>query len=214
MWWRRPRAAGTEYRPDPGHTMGEKIDPMAEIILRYPDRSWELERKGGGPEYEITRVAPTDDGAIVIWFNEVEAQSEAAQPVAWRWTYGTDPTKWWKSDDRPSSTAIEVQHIRHIQPLFTHPVGGGTVEGLKKALEGHPDSELWGENGLVAATMRDVRRLRRIDDADLPTLLRENLPGSLSIEPDDAEWFWEEYARAVRTALNRLSADPPGGESQ
>lgn len=36
MWWRRPRPADAEYRPDPGHTMGD------------PKKADETEKTGGG----------------------------------------------------------------------------------------------------------------------------------------------------------------------
>lgn len=39
-------------------------------------------------------------------------------------------------------------------------------EQLRIALDGHPKSELWGENGLIAATMRAARMA--MDDADKP----------------------------------------------
>ena len=37
-------------------------------------------------------------------------------------------------------------------------------EQLRIALEGHPDSELWGENGLIAATMRAARVAQKLED--------------------------------------------------
>ena len=37
-------------------------------------------------------------------------------------------------------------------------------EQLRIALDGHPESELWGENGLIAATMRCVEAIGMIED--------------------------------------------------
>ena len=37
-------------------------------------------------------------------------------------------------------------------------------EHLRIALDGHPESELWGEHGLIAATMRCVEAVRKIED--------------------------------------------------
>ena len=37
-------------------------------------------------------------------------------------------------------------------------------EQLRIALDGHPESELWGENGLLAATMRCVEAVGKIED--------------------------------------------------
>ena len=37
-------------------------------------------------------------------------------------------------------------------------------EQLRIALDGHPESELWGENGLIAATMRCVDAIGMIED--------------------------------------------------
>ena len=37
-------------------------------------------------------------------------------------------------------------------------------EQLRIALDGHPESELWGENGLIAATMRCVEAVGKIED--------------------------------------------------
>ena len=37
-------------------------------------------------------------------------------------------------------------------------------EQLRIALDGHPESELWGENGLIAATMRCVDAIGLIED--------------------------------------------------
>ena len=37
-------------------------------------------------------------------------------------------------------------------------------EQLRIALDGHPESELWGENGLIAATMRCVNAIGKIED--------------------------------------------------
>jgi hypothetical protein len=37
-------------------------------------------------------------------------------------------------------------------------------EQLRIALDGHPDSELWGENGLIAATMRAARVASTLED--------------------------------------------------
>jgi hypothetical protein len=37
-------------------------------------------------------------------------------------------------------------------------------EHLRIALDGHPDSELWGESGLIAATMRCVEVVRKLED--------------------------------------------------
>jgi hypothetical protein len=38
-------------------------------------------------------------------------------------------------------------------------------EQLRIALDGHPESELWGENGLIAATMRAVNCIEQLDAA-------------------------------------------------
>ena len=37
-------------------------------------------------------------------------------------------------------------------------------EQLRIALDGHPESELWGDNGLIAATMRCVDAIGMIED--------------------------------------------------
>ena len=37
-------------------------------------------------------------------------------------------------------------------------------EQLRIALDGHPESELWGENGLIAATMRAARVASTLED--------------------------------------------------
>ena len=37
-------------------------------------------------------------------------------------------------------------------------------EQLRIALDGHPESELWGEHGLIAATMRCVDAIDQITD--------------------------------------------------
>lgn len=37
-------------------------------------------------------------------------------------------------------------------------------EQLRIALDGHPDSELWGENGLIAATMRAASVAQKLED--------------------------------------------------
>lgn len=37
-------------------------------------------------------------------------------------------------------------------------------EQLRIAMDGHPESEIWGENGLIAATMRAARVASTLED--------------------------------------------------
>jgi hypothetical protein len=46
-------------------------------------------------------------------------------------------------------------------------------EQLRLALDGHPESELWGEDGLIAATMRSA--VARRDMSDSPSLQSPSL---------------------------------------
>ena len=62
-------------------------------------------------------------------------------------------------------------------------------EQLLIALDGHPDSDLWGENGLIAATMRaasvaqkleEDTNVRAICECQLPDVRVGNLSSGLS----------------------------------
>lgn len=51
---------------------------------------------------------------------------------------------------------------------YARPCDGASIfrveEQLRIAMDGHPDSELWGEHGLIAATMRCVVAVGKIED--------------------------------------------------
>ena len=63
-------------------------------------------------------------------------------------------------------------------------------EQLRIALDGHPESELWGENGLIAATMRAANYASRQQEAEwkLADYLRG---GGMLGEPADDGDVWE-----------------------
>ena len=63
-------------------------------------------------------------------------------------------------------------------------------EQLRIALDGHPESELWGENGLIAATMRAANYASRQREAEwkLADYLRG---GGMLSEPADDGDVWE-----------------------
>lgn len=63
-------------------------------------------------------------------------------------------------------------------------------EQLRIALDGHPESELWGENGLIAATMRAANYASRQQEAEwkLADYLRG---GGMLAEPADDGDLWE-----------------------
>lgn len=63
-------------------------------------------------------------------------------------------------------------------------------EQLRIALDGHPESELWGENGLIAATMRAANYASRQQEAEwkLADYLRG---GGMLAEPADDGDVWE-----------------------
>lgn len=51
---------------------------------------------------------------------------------------------------------------------YARPCDGASIfrveEQLRIAMNGHPESELWGEQGLIAATMRCVEAVGKIED--------------------------------------------------
>jgi hypothetical protein len=63
-------------------------------------------------------------------------------------------------------------------------------EQIRVALDGHPESELWGENGLIAATMRAANYASRQQEAEwkLADYLRG---GGMLAEPADDGDVWE-----------------------
>jgi hypothetical protein len=63
-------------------------------------------------------------------------------------------------------------------------------EQLRIALDGHPESELWGEHGLIAATMRAANYASRQQEAEwkLADYLRG---GGMLAEPADDGDVWE-----------------------
>ena len=80
-------------------------------------------------------------------------------------------------------------------------------DAVRMKLGGHPNSQLAGTDGLAAATMREVHRLRgRLT----PDMLKDALPGYLKIEEDAAPEFWTEYADNIYNRL-RATADAPDG---
>ena len=80
-------------------------------------------------------------------------------------------------------------------------------DAVRMELGGHPNSQLDGDDGLAAATMREVHRLQGRLTADM---LKDALPGYLKIEEDAAPEFWAEYADNIRNRL-RATADAPEG---
>lgn len=63
-------------------------------------------------------------------------------------------------------------------------------EQLRVALDGHSESELWGENGLIAATMRAANYASRMHDFEskLTDYLRG---GGMLSEPAEDGAVWE-----------------------
>lgn len=63
-------------------------------------------------------------------------------------------------------------------------------EKLRFALDGHPESELWGENGLIAATMRAANYASRQQEAELKLADYLRGGGMLAAPADDGD-VWE-----------------------
>jgi hypothetical protein len=73
----------------------------------------------------------------------------------------------------------------------------GMEEKLRIELRGHPDSELWGDAGLIAATMRCV------DALDVVTAQRDRLAEALR----KVSRSWN-YAEVAQQALQSLTPKP------
>lgn len=58
-------------------------------------------------------------------------------------------------------TTIGKPPIKYAEP---HGSKERVEEQLRIALNGHSESELWGEHGLIAATMRCVEAVNKIED--------------------------------------------------
>lgn len=67
------------------------------------------------------------------------------------------------SEKIESETPVEQPRLVRLSDAekYARPCDGASIfrveEQLRIALDGHQDSELWGENGLIAATMRAAR---------------------------------------------------------
>ena len=73
----------------------------------------------------------------------------------------------WHGDGTPEDDGDvcerEVTWCR--EKIFDHDVEYVHADEIRRALMGHRRSELWGDKGLIAATMRCVDALDRIDEA-------------------------------------------------
>ena len=80
-----------------------------------------------------------------------------------------------KKAKRPLDAAVDLPRIVRLSDAekYADPSGPRRMFGcsqerveeqLRIALDGHPESELWGENGLIAATMRCVEAVGKIED--------------------------------------------------
>jgi len=65
-------------------------------------------------------------------------------------------------DDDDEVAEFEVTWCR--EKVFEHDVEYVHADELRRALMGHRRSDLWGDNGLVAATMRCVEAVEKIED--------------------------------------------------
>ncbi len=104
----------------------------------------------------------------------------------------------------PAPVANAVDILRDA--LANNASGCLVCSNVRIELGGHPDSKLDGDEGLAAATMREIARLHGRVSADI---LKDALPGYLKIEDDAAPDFWAEYADNVRERL--MVEDAPGG---
>lgn len=67
-------------------------------------------------------------------------------------------------DDEGEVAESEVTWCR--EKIYEHDVEYVHADEIRRALMGHRRSELWGDNGLIAATMRCVEAIGQIEDLE------------------------------------------------
>jgi hypothetical protein len=157
--------AKDKYNLNPAH---ERYDEEA---TNWVWEAWQAAQ----PKWLPIETAPKD-GTQILSFAEWEGITvsswldcsevwETTEKMGWAKNYDTvemsyetfEPTHWMPLHNPPTS---ESMNDKYKEP---HGSKQRVEEQIRIALDGHPDSQLWGENGLLAATMRCVYGYEKLE---------------------------------------------------